>query len=162
MDGQYVMMTHLCLVDGDGHQTHTRLVVNTVPHGRMLVNGDIVCLDIFSELRYGVNKESQKMPAPFVTVFKTVGYICHEENDVNELLPCVRVLPNDHNDDLKPSGSCVVDPRVHDKLTCTNKNSICAINGQRFAGCICEIMPVENLNMQQLSRTATLPRITWR
>ena len=71
----------------------------------MLVNDDVVCLDMFSELRYIVNKESQKMHALVVTAFKKVCYIRIKENNGNELLPCERVLTNEYKKDLEPSAS---------------------------------------------------------
>lgn len=141
-------LTTMRLVDGDGFQIHARLDVKITEVGRQLKRGDIVQLDVFTELRYRVSKGSPRMPALFIFNLSRVGYSSLPDEAVKTMLQCSTALPREEEDEFNPpTEQFVIDPRVHDKPICTDTKPCCAMYGIRFVKCICEVMPVNKRNL---------------
>ena len=90
---QKVNLTHLTLVDGDNNQIHARMATHLADAGRALEQGDIVQLELFSELTYDVNENSSPMPALFITGYTRVGQgsgCCATRSPRNDLLCSIR------------------------------------------------------------------------
>ena len=81
-------MTHLRLVDGDVNQIHARLAIHLAEVGRMLKRGDKIHLDLFTELRYRVNKKSPRMPALFISKMTRAGFSILADADIKGMLHC--------------------------------------------------------------------------
>ena len=145
-------MTQLRLVDGDGNQIHARLAINLAEVGRMLKRGDKKCLDLFTELRYRVNKTSPRMPALFISKMTRAGFSLLTDAGIKGMITCssTSILPNEDSDEFEPSDDRVIDPRIHDKPMCTDENRICAVYGLWFVRCVCEVLPVEKHNLETI------------
>ena len=149
---QNVKLTNMRLVDGDGVQIHTRLAIHLTEMGRMLKRGDIIRLDLFTELRYRVNITSPRIPTLFILRLSRVGHMPLPDTSVKGILACSSILPNEDADQFKPSEDRVIDPRIHDKPTCTDANRICAVYSIRFIGCVCEVLPVAKRNLATIKQ----------
>ena len=44
----------------------------------------------------------------------------------------------------------VIDPRVHPKPNCTMDDPCCAMHGLRFLSCICDAIPLSQLNLETI------------
>ena len=137
-------MLQLRLVNGDGNQIHARLAIHLAEVGRILKRGDKIHLDLFTELRYRVNKTSPRMPALFISKMTRAGFSILADADIKGMLPCSSILPTEDSDEFEPSRDHVIDPRIHDKPVFTDENISCAVYGLRFVQCVCEVLPVEN------------------
>lgn len=69
----------MALVDGDGEKIHARLNRNLVEVGCMLKIGDMIRLDLFTQLRFRINSGSPHMPMLFIHGLSRVGKDRHDE-----------------------------------------------------------------------------------
>ena len=143
-------MLQLRLVNGDGNQIHARLAIHLAEVGRILKHGDRIRLNLFTELRYHVNKKSPCMPALFIFKMTRAGFSLLADAEVKGMLPCSSKLPNGDSDDFEPCDDCVIDPRIHDKSIYIDENIICAVYFLRFVRCVCEVRPVEKRNLETI------------
>lgn len=150
-DSQSVKLTTIRLVDGDGSQIHARLDIRITEVGRQLKRGDIVRLDLFTELRYRVSKGSPRMPALFIINLSRVGYSSLPDEAIKPMLACATSLPGEEDDEFDPPAEqFVIDPRIHDQPVCTESKPHCAVYGIRFVKCVCEVMPVNKRNLSAI------------
>ena len=124
---QKIKYTELTLVDGDGQKIHSRLNKNLVEIGCMLKRGDMLCLDLFTIVRFRINEESPYMPMLFVHNLSRVGTEpLYDSSIKQDMLVCHHSTPtieSSHGD------SPPIDPRINPKPQCTSEQRLCAIHG---------------------------------
>jgi len=89
-----VLTTHVRLVDGDGNHITGRLSTETAGKGKELKRGDIIRLDLFTELTHRINKKSDPMPWLFILKYTPIGYSGIPPVSVEkDPVPCSTTLP---------------------------------------------------------------------
>ena len=144
-----IKYNELTLVDGDGEKIHARLNRNLVEVGCMLKIGDMIRLDLFTQLRFRINSGSPHMPMLFIHGLSRVG-TCHlADSDVKTVFMKCEAMPMAKEPTLDDD-YFVIDPRKHDKPCCTNEHRYCAMYGLRFVTCVCDAIPLDNLNLETI------------
>jgi len=77
-------LAHITLVDWDNNQIYARMATHLADAGRALEEGDIIQLELFSEITYHVNGNSPPMSALFIIGYTRVGHAPLE--DLHEMI----------------------------------------------------------------------------
>ena len=138
---QKVKLTHLTLVDGDNNQIHARLATHIADAGRGLGEGDVIRLNMFTELTYRINDESPRMPTLFILRYTRVGRMpVPVQSELHHMLQYTHTLSALQHG---TKSRYFIDPLTQDPPECTYKNRLCRKYGVNFIGCcICEAIPV--------------------
>ena len=86
---------------------HARMSTHIVDAGRSLVEGDLIKLELFTELTYHVNDGSPIMPAMFIIGYIRVGHVpvdvkkkLHGMVQYAPTLPALEGMPNSTHSDI--------------------------------------------------------------
>lgn len=154
---QKVKLTHLTLMDGDNHQIHARMATELTDKGRALQRGDIIRLDLFTELTYRVNAQSPNMPALFILGYSIVGHKpVPAKEDIGER-PTYKPTLSNLLDDGDKTSFRTPDPLKEDPPACTYEKRLCRKFGINFIGrCICEQIPVAERDLTTITEDCHL------
>lgn len=158
---QKVKLTHLTLVDGDGHQIHARMATHIADRGRSLGEGDIIRLDLFTELTYHVNETSKPMPAILIINYTRVGHkplpILSKEEKKTKMIEYKGALPIQSTEESEVQRADVPDPLKDPPPECTYDNRLCRKFGVNFiARCICDEIPVKERDLNVIAEDCYL------
>ncbi len=93
------------------------------------------------------------MPALFIHKSSRFGNQPLDNDDVEGMVPCSHVHPCEHLDVFEPDDdNLVIDPSIHPKPACTPDNMLCAKYGIRFLICVCDVVPVDRLDLETLKQ----------
>ena len=147
---QRIKFTDLLLVDGDGQKVHSRLNKNLVEIGCMLKRGDKICLDRFTIVHFRINEDSPRMPMLFIHELSRVGNEPIDDTSIKEeMIVSHHSTPTtDANAESSHGDSPPIDPRKDPKPQCTTEKRLCAIHGISFITCLCDAIPVTQLNLE--------------
>ena len=145
---QSVKITHLTLVDGDRNSIHARLATHLADKGRDLEEGDLIRLEMFTELSYRVNDESPRMPAIFVIKYTKVGHAPMPlQKDIKGMIQYT-YNPSESASSGEAKSHSIPDPLSEPPPSCTFDNRLCRLHGVNFIGrCICEEIPVKDRDL---------------
>ena len=137
-------MTHLALVDGGNNTIHARMATHIADAGKALGEGDVIQLNLFTELTYRVNDTSPSMPALFIIQYYRVGHIpLALKTDIKDMIPYAPSSSALQQTGQRKSPYSIVDPLTQPPPKCTYENRLCRKFGTNFIGrCICEEIPV--------------------
>ena len=154
---QKVKLTHLTLVDGDKNQIHCRLATHLADTGRALSEGDMIKLDLFTELSYRVNQASPLMPAIFLIKYTRVRRE-PVPRDIKDMIPYTYNPPQlNLHDDQRKSPYPIIDPITQPTPKCTYDNRLCRKFGINFIGrCICEEILVADRDLDIIAEDCHL------
>jgi len=143
-DHQKVKLTHLTLLDGDNNQIHARMATHIADAGRKLEEGDVIRLELFTELSYHVNEDSRPMPALFIIKYTRVARMSLPlQNEIKERIALSTTKLDLGGDGKKKASSRIIDPLSQPPPECTFENRLCRKFGVNFIGrCICDEIPV--------------------
>eukprot|EP00571_Detonula_confervacea_P008374 CAMPEP_0172328508 /NCGR_PEP_ID=MMETSP1058-20130122/60390_1 /TAXON_ID=83371 /ORGANISM="Detonula confervacea, Strain CCMP 353" /LENGTH=342 /DNA_ID=CAMNT_0013045625 /DNA_START=1319 /DNA_END=2344 /DNA_ORIENTATION=- len=137
-------ITHLLLADGDGNQMTGRLSTHIADQGSQLKRGDIIRLDLYTELTHRINTNTARMPWVFVLKYSPVGYSgTLPVKKMHDPIPCSITLPDSHTSLPKDTTADVSDEPVE----CCPSNRYCSMHGVSFPVCICDAVPVHKLDL---------------
>ena len=155
-DHQKVKLTILRLVDGDNNEIHARMATHIADAGRSLVEGDLIKLDLFTELTYHVNEGSPVMPALFIIGYSRVGHVPVDVNkELHGMLQYTPTLPA--LEGWPKSKHSNIDPLTQDPPSCTFNNRLCRKFGVNFIGrCICDEIPVSERDLNVIAEDCHL------
>lgn len=138
-------ITHLRLVDGDGNQMLGRLATDIADQGKQLQQGDIIQLDLYTELAHRINDKTARMPFIFIAKYTPLDYVSKPPvKEVHAPISC-----NGSTAALKECGaeqSASVD-KSDAPVDCCPSSRYCSMHGISFAICICESIPVQKLDL---------------
>lgn len=157
---QKVKLTHLTLVDGDNNTIHGRMATHIADAGRGLEEGDVIRLDLFTELTYHVNDNSQPMPALFILRYTRVGHISMPvQQDINNMLPYSpsQSIASGSTEVGRQFDYSCPDPLSDPPPACTYEKRLCRKFGVNFIGrCICEEIPVKDRDLNIIAEDCHL------
>ena len=140
-------ITHLRLVDGDGNQMTGRLSTDIADQGKQLKKGDIIRLDLYTELAHHINQSTSKMPCVFILKYSVIAFSCKPPvTKVHVPLPCATSVPVNPPPTKKSKSSDVSDAPVD----CCPSSRYCSLHGTIFIVCICDTIPVEKLDLESI------------
>ena len=141
---QDVKITHLRLMDGDNNVMMGRCAINITDEGKKLKEGDIIQLDMYTELTHTLGEKNGKSkPVVYIIKFSLVGYKhLPNPNYINIPLECDKAslqrqiegktIHLDKIEEVECSGSC------------------CSLYGINMLQCVCKTNPIERMNLQTL------------
>lgn len=137
------------MCDGDGNIVVGRVVSHLTHEARKLGTGDVIQLRLFTEITHRMGT-SKPMPALFIADYRKIGYGPVAKNVETEPITCEQTnLSTDDNDQ-----STTESPRNLQKdvpnAKCEYGKRLCSVHGVEMIGCICELHPVQRLNLQTL------------
>lgn len=90
-----VQCTHLRLMDGDGNQLLGRLSTELAAKGAELKRGDIIRLDLFTELTHRINANKNPMRTVYILKYSPISYsgVPPVVDEVQNPISCGTSLP---------------------------------------------------------------------
>ena len=138
-------LTHLRLVDGDGNQMMGRLATEIADQGKQLKEGDVIRLDLYTELTHLLNDKTSKMPFVFIHKYSPLAFRNKPPVDeVYDPISCASVLPLEA---LPPQKNSSAPDRSDAPVNCCSSSRYCSMHGVNFICCVCESIPVEKLDL---------------
>ena len=139
--------THLRLVDGDGNQMTGRLSTNIADQGKQLQKGDVIRLDLYTELTHCLNGKTPKMPCVFILKFSPIKRFCSTPpvTEIHKPMACATSLPE--NPSLKKKKAKTTADTSDAPVTCCSLDRYCSMHGVSFIVCVCDAIPVEKLDL---------------
>ena len=143
-----VKFTHLNVMDGDGNTMYARLSTQISDQGKQLKRegGNIIRLDIYTELTHRLNQSTSKMPCVFIHKYSSIGFRnAPPVATVYDPISCANHLPvND-----RPKKSTNSDTS-DDPVDCCPTDRYCSMHGVSFIVCICDCIKVEDLDLPSI------------
>ena len=140
-------ITHLLVADGDGNQMTCRLLTQISNQGTQLKRGDIIRLDLYTELAHRINKNTARMPWVFVLKHSPVGYSgTLPVKKLHDPIPCSITLPDSHTSLPKDTTADVSDEPVE----CCLSNRYCSMHSVSSTVSICNAVPVHKLDLETI------------
>lgn len=141
-------VTDLRLVDGDGIQMLGKLATHLADQGRELKQdgGDIIRLDLKTEFTHKINESTEKMPLVFILKYSVVGSSNAPPGVVTVHNP--RCCATTHPDIPSPRKKTKTADVSDEIVDCCPTNRYCSCHGTSFVVCVCDAIPVEDLDLE--------------
>ena len=139
---QPVKVTHLRLMDGCNNTMLGRLAINITDEGKKLKEGDIIRLEMYTELTHTLNiKDGEPKPVVYVIKFSLVGYnALPMATYINDPMECDR-------ESLEKKLNCKsIHLNIADDFECNG--SCCSLYGIRMVLCVCRTNCIAKMNLQ--------------
>ena len=142
---QPVKVTHLRLLDGDNNQMLGRCAINVTDDAKKLKAGDIIRLELYTELTHTLNEAKGAPPKPVVYIikFSLVGR--------NSIPPATSI-----NDPLECEASSMLNKSNGKSIHLDNIEQVkcdgccCLLYGIRMLVCVCNTNPIDKINLETL------------